>query len=148
MNFIPVEVSTLYISSLWIIWAPGFHIDYGTKRHKNEAISIKLWVQEMINLCYKEQGVESDPQTLLDVTDFALITMTSFQSQQLLKFEHDKVCLDGTHRTNSCDFQLYTLIDELMNLVQDAQLHFAFQIGLMKLFSTYYTYFYFNFLKK
>jgi hypothetical protein len=102
----------------------------------------------MINLCYKEQGVESDPQTLLDVTDFALITMTSFQSQQLLKFEHDKVCLDGTHRTNSCDFQLYTLIDELMNLVQDAQLHFAFQIGLMKLFSTYYTYFYFNFLKK
>jgi hypothetical protein len=52
----------------------------------------------------------NDPQTLLDVTDFALITMTSFQSQQLLKFEHDKVCLDGTHRTNSCDFQLYTLM--------------------------------------
>jgi hypothetical protein len=95
----------------------NFHIDYGTKRHKNDAISIKLWVEEMTNLgddCpvlfYKEQGVESDPQTLLDVTDFALIIMTSFQSQQLVKFGHDKVCLDGTHGTNSYDFQLYTLM--------------------------------------
>jgi hypothetical protein len=61
-------------------------------------------------LFYKEQGVESDPQTLLDVTDFALIIMTSFQSQQLVKFGHDKVCLDGTHGTNSYDFQLYTLM--------------------------------------
>jgi hypothetical protein len=36
--------------------------------------------------------------------------MTSFQSQQLVKFGHDKVCLDGTHGTNSYDFQLYTLM--------------------------------------
>lgn len=93
-----------------------YHIDYGTKRHQNDAISIKLWVEEMRKLgddCpvlfYKEQGIKSDLD-VLDINDFILIIMTPFQAQQLLKFGGEKLCVDGTHGTNSYDFQLYTVL--------------------------------------
>lgn len=98
--------------------ARDFDIDCSTKRHKDDAISVKLWVTEMQNygeespvLYYKGQN---ELESGLDATDFVLIIMTSFQSKQLIKFGYDKICIDGTHGTNAYDIQLYTLmiIDE------------------------------------
>lgn len=44
----------------------------------------------------------------------AVILMTKFQTQQIVKFGSDKIFIDGTHGTISYDIQLYTLmiIDE------------------------------------
>lgn len=91
-----------------------FNIKYATKRHQNDAISVKLWVEEMTKLgqdspvlLYKGQN-ESGHN--LDKEDFALILMTEFQAQQLAQFGKNKICIDGTHGTNAYDFQLYTLV--------------------------------------
>ncbi|KAB0805432.1 hypothetical protein PPYR_02402 [Photinus pyralis] len=93
-----------------------FHIDYDTKHHENDAVSVTLWVEKMKMLgkeCpvlfYKPQNIECE-SSILNPEDFALVIMTSFQSQQLLKFGHEKICIDGTHGTNSYDFQLYTVM--------------------------------------
>lgn len=92
-----------------------YHIDYATKRHKNDAISVVLWIKEMQALgeqCpvlfYKGQDREDDSG--LQKQDFALILMTNFQAEQIVKFGHDKICIDGTHGTNAYDIQLYTLM--------------------------------------
>lgn len=58
-------------------------------------------------LFYKEQG---DPYDSLKDEDFMLVIMTNFQQNQMLKFAHDKICIDGTHGTNSYDVQLFTLL--------------------------------------
>lgn len=36
--------------------------------------------------------------------------MTNYQKQQIVKFGIEKICIDGTHGTNSYDIQLYTLM--------------------------------------
>lgn len=93
-----------------------FNIDYSTKRCQNDALSVKLWVQEMTALgeyCpvlyYKGQN-EKDSETLLKIDDFVLILMTDFQAAQLAMFGSDKICVHGTHGTNQYDIQLYTLV--------------------------------------
>lgn len=77
------------------------------------AISIKLWVEEMRNLgdecpvlLFKEKNVHDD-FGFLNIKDFA---------KQSIKFDCDKVCIDGTHGINS----------------YDRQSHFVFQIEPMK----------------
>lgn len=94
--------------------ARDFNINYATKADANDAISIQLWVTEMKNygedcpvLYYKSQN---DNDSNLDSEDFALILMTNFQKQQIVKFGIEKICIDGTHGTNSYDIQLYTLM--------------------------------------
>jgi len=92
-----------------------FNIDYATKKHKNDAISIKLWVEETKTLekqCpvlyYKGQD-ENDwngEQGVLDKKDFTIILMTHFQEEQLKKFCHNKICIDGTHGTNAYDISI------------------------------------------
>lgn len=78
-----------------------YNIDYSTKRHQNDAISVKLWVEEMQALkeeCpilyYKGQD-EENLDTSLEKSDFVLIIMTMFQAQ-LNKFGINKICIDGT----------------------------------------------------
>jgi len=36
--------------------------------------------------------------------------MTNFQKEQLKKFGHNKICIDGTHGTNAYDIQLYSIV--------------------------------------
>lgn len=60
-----------------------YSIGYATKRHKNDSISVKLWVQAMRNLednpilFYKEPGEEN---YTFHKDDFILIIMTEFQA--------------------------------------------------------------------
>lgn len=43
--------------------------------------------------------------------------MTQYQSEMLIHFGNDKLCIDGTHGLNAYSFQLYTIvvIDEYRN---------------------------------
>lgn len=84
-----------------------------SRRHKNDAVSVELWVNEMKKefkedcpvLYYKAQDKYD---IFLEKKDFALIIMTKFQAKQIVKFGSNKICIDGTHGTNSYDIQLYT----------------------------------------
>jgi len=92
-----------------------FNINYATRRHKNDAVSIDLWVNELKSqlkedcpiLYYKAQDKDDN---FLEKKDFALIIMTKFQAKQILKFGPNKICIDGTHGTNGYDIQLYTIM--------------------------------------
>ncbi|KAH1013210.1 hypothetical protein HUJ05_012233 [Dendroctonus ponderosae] len=90
-----------------------FSIGYVTKRHQNDAVSVKLWVDAMNNmenspvLFYKEQGLED---AVFDKNDFVLIIMTDFQANCLSKFGSNKICIDGTHGLNAYGCQLYTIL--------------------------------------
>lgn len=79
-----------------------YNISYATKRHSEDAVSVKLWVEEMAELgddspvlYYKPQGEECEGT--LEKDDFMLILMTNFQESQILKFGTDKICIDSTH---------------------------------------------------
>ncbi|XP_025194303.1 uncharacterized protein LOC112593925 isoform X2 [Melanaphis sacchari] len=94
-----------------------FNISYSTKKHQNDAISVDLWVKEMMKkgdespvLYYKQQGINDNCVPCFTKNDFCLVIMTQFQSELLLKFGKDKVCLDGTHGLNGYNFQLYTVV--------------------------------------
>lgn len=96
------------------------NIAYSTKRHEHDS----EWVQEMMDKgdespilysYYKEQGKEGI--SCFTKVDFCLIIMTKFQSELLLKFGCDKICINGTHLSNGFNFQLYSLVvvDEFGN---------------------------------
>ncbi|XP_069695882.1 uncharacterized protein [Periplaneta americana] len=98
-----------------------FNINGVVSRHQNDAISVRLWVQEMVKqdncvIYFKEQGKEDD-SSLLKVEDFVLIIMTTFQKEMIRKYGGDKICLDGTHGLNNYDFSLYSMlvIDKFKN---------------------------------
>lgn len=100
-----------------------FNIAYSTKRHENDSMIVNIWVQGMMDkgdespiLYYKEQG-KYDNLSCFTKADFCLIIMTKFQSELLLKFGCDKICIDGTHGLNGYNFQLYSLVvvDEFGN---------------------------------
>lgn len=84
-------------------------------RHSNDAISVESWINSMRDkgnaiLFYKPQGNISEEWPLLEEKDFVLIIMTEAQSEMLRKYGSDCICIDGTHGTNSYDFQLITLL--------------------------------------
>ncbi|XP_050517553.1 uncharacterized protein LOC126892122 [Diabrotica virgifera virgifera] len=91
-----------------------FSIGYTTKRHKNDAVSVQLWVKAMQLLennpvlFYKNS--EEDYEGVFDKNDFVLIIMTEFQKKSLISFGQDKICIDGTHGLNQYGFQLYTVV--------------------------------------
>lgn len=39
-----------------------------------------------------------------------LMIMTFYQASQIVKFGHDKICIDSTHGTNGYDIELITLM--------------------------------------
>ncbi|XP_068087050.1 uncharacterized protein [Anabrus simplex] len=84
--------------------------------HKNDAVSVDLWVQQMSKftdcspvLFYKPQGMVSESEMFKD-DDFVLIIMTSAQESLLKQFGNKKICIDSTHGTNQYDFQLTSLL--------------------------------------
>ncbi|XP_047108757.1 uncharacterized protein LOC124777406 [Schistocerca piceifrons] len=90
-----------------------FDIGYATKKHENDAVSVKLWVEEMKRqsdnpVLYFKQQKQVDPN--FQDEDFILIIMTDFQAEQLLKYGEDKICVDGTHGMTAYDFQLFTIV--------------------------------------
>ncbi|XP_069676181.1 uncharacterized protein [Periplaneta americana] len=110
----PEDIKRIHLlkrKDLWNI-KRDFNIHDATK-HGNDAIGVKLWVETMRGLgeenpvlFYKEQG-QSHP--LFEEDDFILIVMTEFQSDQLLRFGGEKICIDGTHGLTGSGFQLYTV---------------------------------------
>ncbi|XP_049939164.1 uncharacterized protein LOC126413307 [Schistocerca serialis cubense] len=90
-----------------------FDIGYATKKHENDAVSVRLWVEEMKRqsdnpVLYFKQQKQVDPN--FQDEDFILIIMTDFQAEQLLKYGEDKICVDGTHGMTAYDFQLFTIV--------------------------------------
>ncbi|XP_046988402.1 uncharacterized protein LOC124594095 [Schistocerca americana] len=90
-----------------------FDIGYATKKHENDAVSVKLWVEEMKRqsdnpVLYFKQQKQVDPN--FQDEDFILIIMTDFQDEQLLKYGEDKICVDGSHGMTAYDFQLFTIV--------------------------------------
>jgi len=95
----------------------SYNIAYKTKKHENDAISVNIWVNEMMAkgdespiLYYKQQGENGNYDSCFSKNDFCLIIMTKFQSELFLKFDNDKICIDGTHGLNAYNFQLYSLV--------------------------------------
>jgi len=92
-----------------------FNINYATRRHKNDTVSVDLWVNELKSqlkedcpiLYYKFQDKDDN---FLEKKDFALIIMTKCQTKQILQFGPNKICIDGIHGTNADDIQLYTIM--------------------------------------
>lgn len=88
----------------------------GSEKHKDDATSVKLWVEEMNDKCdnipvliYKPQGETSSVP--LHSKDFILGIQTPLQAEMLKKFGHNKtICIDATHGTNSYNFSLVTVI--------------------------------------
>ncbi|KAH1018967.1 hypothetical protein HUJ05_006637 [Dendroctonus ponderosae] len=96
----------------------SFNLNNFGMRHKNDAISVDAWVNELKEsesiLYYKSQDSSSDYPGVKD-EDFILIIMTPGQKELLLRFGNDCVCMDGTHGLNGYGFELHTLLvlDEL-----------------------------------
>ncbi|GFY39447.1 MULE domain-containing protein [Trichonephila inaurata madagascariensis] len=91
-----------------------FNINGYVKRHEVDAVSVKLWAQEMKNngenciVFFKEQGQLGNDYCLKD---------EDFQKEMITKYGKDKICIDGTHGLNSYDFNLYSVlvVDEHKN---------------------------------
>jgi len=95
----------------------SYNIAYKTKKHENDAISVNIWVNEMMAkgdespiLYYKPQRESGNYDLCFNKDDFCLIIMAKFQSELFLKFGNDKICIDGTHSLNGYNFQLYSLV--------------------------------------
>jgi len=87
------------------------------ERHKDDATSVAVWVQDMMNsdsnpvLLYKPQGSQPSQETpSLEQSDFILALQTPLQADMLVKFGSNIICMDDTHGTNSYDFSLITLL--------------------------------------
>ncbi|GFT74293.1 MULE domain-containing protein [Trichonephila clavipes] len=108
-----------------------FNINGYVKRHEIDAVSVKLWAEEMKNngenctVYFKEQGQSGNDYSLKD-EDFVLVIMTDFQKEMIKKYGKDKICIDGTHglntHTHSYDFNLYSVlvVDEHKNGIPEA----------------------------
>lgn len=88
---------------------------YGTKKHENDFISLRIWIEQVQErgeknpvLFIKHQGEYS--KTHLSEDDFCIVIMTEMQAEMLVKFGNDKIWIDGTHGLNNYNFQLYTLL--------------------------------------
>ena len=90
----------------------------GMQRHRDDAISVDIWVEEMKHsdgnpvILYKQQGA-SQPDECDDLCeeDFVLAIQTPLQANIMRKLSNDRiVCVDGTHGTNGYDFNLITVV--------------------------------------
>lgn len=102
------------------------------RRHTNDFISVKLWVEKVQSLSeknpvlfYKEQGqniIEYSADKTQEDCNVMLVIANDFQLSMLEKFGNDIVCIDSTHGTNMYDFHLTTLliVDEFGNGVPTA----------------------------
>ncbi|KAE9523181.1 hypothetical protein AGLY_016414 [Aphis glycines] len=71
----------------------NYNITYSTKKHENNAVSVRLWVEEMKKKGNSNPVLYYKPQGSIDST-----------------VPHFTVCIDGTHGLNGYNFQLYTIV--------------------------------------
>uniref|UniRef100_A0A6P7HF54 Myoneurin-like n=1 Tax=Diabrotica virgifera virgifera TaxID=50390 RepID=A0A6P7HF54_DIAVI len=91
----------------------SFNLRSTTVRHRDDAVSLESWVNEMKTSCvlfYKPQDITLDEYPQLHSDDFILIIMNTGQLTTLKKFGSDCICVDGTHGVNSYQFELHTLL--------------------------------------
>ena len=87
-----------------------------TIQHENDAQSVEEMVaelkQESYNpiLCYKRQGVLDPDFPQLPVESFVVAFQTKFQKDVYEMFASRIVCIDSTHKTNSHNFKLITVV--------------------------------------
>ena len=90
----------------------------GPEKHKDDDLSVHMWVEEMKSMndrspviLYKPQGTtqSSESNNLCD-RDFVLAVQTSLQADIMKKFGEKVICVDGTHGTNGYDFMLITVM--------------------------------------
>lgn len=90
----------------------------GAQRHKDDATSVGIWVQEMKGtdcnpvIIYKPQGVRQ-PESCdnLSDKDFVIGIQTPLQADIMKRLSNGRiVCVDGTHGTNGYGFTLITVI--------------------------------------
>ncbi|GFS42637.1 MULE domain-containing protein [Trichonephila inaurata madagascariensis] len=92
-----------------------FNINGYVKRHEVDAVSVRLWAQEMKNngenciVFFKEHGQLANDYCLKD-EDFVLVIMIDFQKEMITKYGKDKICINGTHGLSSYDFNLYSVL--------------------------------------
>ncbi|KAH1008338.1 uncharacterized protein LOC109535894 isoform X1 [Dendroctonus ponderosae] len=83
-------------------------------RHRNEAISVQTWVDELQKsncvVFYKAQDELCEGYPHLKSQDFLLILMTDGPKEMLNKFGRDCICIDGTFGSNCYGFDLVTLL--------------------------------------
>ena len=90
----------------------------GAQRHRDDATSVHIWVEEMRSsdcnpvILYKPQGtLQSNICKHLSENDFVLAIQTPLQAD-MKKLSTNRVnCIDGTHGTNGYDFTVM-IIDE------------------------------------
>ncbi|CAG9765599.1 unnamed protein product [Ceutorhynchus assimilis] len=92
-----------------------YNLSSTSMRHSNDVVSVNSWIHEMQEkgqaiLFYKPQGSLNNEYPILKESDFVLVIMTDAQSEILKKYSSDCVCIDGTHGTNSYNFELTTLL--------------------------------------
>lgn len=91
-----------------------FHLNASSVRHKNDAVSVESWVNEMkcigSVLFYKHQDSLCEEYPELRMEDFVLIIMTDGQRDLLKRFGNDCICVDGTHGLNGYGFELHTIL--------------------------------------
>ena len=87
------------------------------ERHKNDATSVDVWVQDMVKcdinplLLYKPQDQDTTQDCpSLGRDDFILVLQTPLQRDLLNTFGNNIVCMDDTHGTNSYNFSLITVL--------------------------------------
>ena len=93
----------------------------GNQRHRDDATSVHLWVEDMNTQgkkpCFalQTQG-QIPPQGYENLShkDFAIAIQTPLQAEILKRFSSDIICVDSTHGTNGYNFSLITVmvIDE------------------------------------
>ena len=101
-------------------------------RHENDAQSVEEIVaelkQESYNpiLCYKRQGILDPDIPQLPADGFVVAFQTKFQKDLYEMFASTIVCIDSTHKTNSHNFKLITVVvpDEYGEGVTSYVVHF------------------------
>ena len=90
----------------------------GAQRHKDDATSVRIWVEEMKAtdanpvILYKPQG-DRQPHNCNNLSDrdFVIAIQTPLQADIMKRLGNGRViCVDGTHGTNGYDFTLITVI--------------------------------------
>ncbi|KAH1027380.1 hypothetical protein HUJ05_000905 [Dendroctonus ponderosae] len=93
----------------------SFKLQTDSIRNSNDCVSVKAWIHEFIEkddiyVFYKSQGMVSTEHSQLKSDDFMLIIMNQPQSDILLKYGSDVICIDATHGAKNCNLELITLL--------------------------------------
>ncbi|GBN01390.1 hypothetical protein AVEN_110443-1 [Araneus ventricosus] len=93
------------------------NFNLNVERHRNDAISVRLMIEEMADLDsenpvlgYKFQGSIPREYENFEEEDFILVYQHPLQREMLKQYGNKVVCLDSTHGTNAYNFKLITVL--------------------------------------